>query len=246
MVVLLVLFIILAFLTIDHFAGTYAHRRAVRTAADTPQSERRAPPEQARSLPRLDEVPPGTFIAPGHVWLQVEPAGSVRMGVDRVLLSLLGGVDTLYLVPEGTAIRRGGPLMMIRRGRRALKVCSPIDGTVTRSNASATRDPGRVSGDPFHRGWIYRVVPDRLGHALATMVVPEDATSWIRKEISRLRDLFQRYSGVAVLGAETMADGGIPVETLSDCVVDEQWEDLVSQFFSGAEAVPRRRRLWGA
>jgi len=230
MVVLQILFVILAFLTLDYFVS---RRRTVRASAaaavTTPATS-----DAGVGMPswKGEHVPAGVFLAPGHVWLEPEPSGTVRVGVDRMLLTLLGGLENIYSHPEGTALSQGGPLMMLRCGHRALKVRSPVDGVISAINHEAQENPQRVPEDPFG-AWIYRITPRRLSGALKRMVRPEDASGWLRLELGRLRDALAGLPRVAE--QLTLADGGLPLDDLAERLDDAEWETLVARFFAAPE-----------
>lgn len=235
MVVLLVLFMIISFLTIDYFVQRFERRREI-SATPALATTRRFDRGRSRRRRAMDDpavVPGGVFVAPGHVWMRVEPSGSVQLGVDRLLLSFLGDVDCLYALPEGSAVREGGPLMMLRRGHRALKIRSPIAGAIARVNHPARRSPGRIATDPFGQGWIYRISPTGLADSLGKAVVADRAAAWMRGELLRLRDLLQRAATDGVVGP-SLADGGMPADELAGLIGDGEWQQLVATFFGEA------------
>jgi glycine cleavage system H protein len=233
MVVLLVLFTIISFLTIDYFVQRASQRKLATASAARPVF-RGVPVSASRavSATRVDELPGGLFVGPGHVWLQLEPSGSVRVGVDRLLLSFLGDVEHAYTLPEGTEVRRGGPLVMLRRGDRALRIHSPVDGVVSRVNAKVARSPDRIGASPFDKGWLYRISPVGLSETLGKMHVAQAADAWMRGEVSRLREQLLLHAGNT---EAALADGGVPVHGLGATLNDRQWQDLVSSFFRPPE-----------
>ena len=163
MVALLVLFTILLFLTVDYLA-TRPVRSSVTVASPIP-----AATESVATLPgeALEfEVSPAvgdeTYIAPGHVWVSQTPSGDVRVGIDQVLMTLLGKVECMYPHPEGSAVGRGGPLLMLRNGNRALKIRSPLDGVITRVNHRARGNPEILGSEAGQEGWVYELTPSRL------------------------------------------------------------------------------------
>ena len=225
MVVLLVLSLVLLFLTIDYFVQRSAAPRlalasgaAAVPAAATPHG-----------------LPAGAFLSPGHVWLRVEPEGSVLVGVDRLLLDLLGGVDRVYTLEPGSDVHRGGPLLMLRRGSRALKVRSPLAGRVSTINAEMRDSPAHLVEDPFGAGWVYRIAPQALPESLRATVSGNEAAAFLRRELARLRDLAGELVGPSLEGVPVLADGGPPAADLAEHIGDREWEELVTRFFAAAE-----------
>jgi len=230
MVVLLVLSLVLLFLTIDYFAQQSAARRAVLSLVDMPAQS----PTGSRAT-GAEALPAGMFLSPGHVWLRVEPEGSVLVGADRLLLDLLGGVDHVYTLDPGTDVKRGGPLFMLRRGSRALKVRSPVAGRVASINSEVHQSPAGLSADPLGAGWVYRITPDKLHESLRHAVSGSDATGFMQRELSRLRDLATELAGPLLEGQPVLADGGLPEGDLTERIGDREWEELVTRFFAAAE-----------
>ena len=236
MVVLLVLFMIISFLTIDYFVNRAERRRGM--LATPRRVARSAARRERRKTPGVDpaQLPGGVFVAPGHVWLKVEPSGTVAVGVDRLMLSLLGGeVDCVYAMPEGSELHDGGPLLMLRRGHRALRIRSPVSGVISGVNDRVRRAPQRISADPFDGGWIYRVSPSHLADSLKKTRVAEDASIWMRRELARLREL-AHGAMTGEVAQLTMADGGVPDDSLPELLDNRDWECLVERFFSAETA----------
>jgi glycine cleavage system H protein len=229
---LIALTIILTFLTLDYVVERAAQMRvaaAHRAAAAVPV---RAPvPVESP----MGELPPGLFVGPGHVWVRLAADGSVRVGADRLLLSLLGGLDAAYTLPEGASVREQGPLMMLRRGDRALKVRSPLEGRVTAVNPRVAEAPESVARDPFGE-WIYELQPAPESQGVRGLPTGDEARSWMSREVGRLRERLSELLGGGALGEATMADGGAPSEAFAEHLGDREWEELLSSFFGQHEA----------
>lgn len=228
MVAILILATIITCLTVDYFAERAALRRAARDGVSLPER-----PVSVRTPEDLTRVPAGVFVGPGHAWLELEPAGSVRVGVDRVPLSLLGGVETIEAVPVGTAVRPGDRLAVLRQGERELEVKSPVEGTVTAVNPIAAVNPARIRQEPFENGWLVSLAPRDLGRTLRRLFVAEEARSFLREELAGLRDFLVGLSlaGRGSLATATLPDGGLPVEGLAGRLSDGEWHELTERFF---------------
>lgn len=225
MVAILVLLTIILFLTVDFFV----ERARARSAAPVPAIARpmRAPADVAA-------LPAGVFVAPGHAWMELRPAGDVRLGADRVPLTLLGGVDAVELAPEGSVLHRGDPVAVLRKGEREVKVRTPVDGEVTAVNPALGRRPATLDEHPFGGGWLVRLAPRNLGEALKRMFVADGAVEWMRRELGRLRDLLVGFAARPALAAATLPDGGLPVEGLAARLTDDEWRVLSAALFDPA------------
>jgi glycine cleavage system H protein len=238
MVALLIAFAILLFLTADYLLIMYLRRRAEAKTGVKGEAALELEPEleeRAMGGSRIDQIPEGTYVSYGHVWVQPRENGVFRLGVDRLLIALLGGLEWLYALPEGVPVRKGGPLVMLRKGDRALKVRCPVDGVVAAVNQTVTQDPTKVPPDPFNQGWIYEVTPKNGSSALGSLNYGKKAARWMQGEVNRLLDLVFEFTRQGS-GQLILPDGGFPLDGLGTQIEnglkDEQWEDLVASYFS--------------
>ncbi|HBL26489.1 MAG TPA: hypothetical protein DD490_06610 [Acidobacteria bacterium] len=231
MVAILILATIITCLTVDYFAERSALKRAARNGASLPER-----PVSVRTPEDLTRVPAGVFVGPGHAWLELEPAGAVRVGVDRVPVSLLGGLETIEAVPVGTVVRPGDRLAVLRQGDRDLEVKSPVEGTVTAINPIAAVNAARIGQEPFENGWIVSLMPRDLGGTLRRLFVADEARAFLREELGHLRDFLVglSFAGRGALGVPAMAtlpDGGLPVDGLAGRLTVAEWNELRERFF---------------
>ena len=226
MVAMLVLLTIIICLTIDYLA----ERAKLRRAAQAPDTSIPRP-LSVRVPVDLTNAPAGIFLGRGHSWMELEPAGQVRVGVDRLPLVLLGQVDEIDAVPAGTELRKGERLALLRQGDRTLEVKSPVDGRVAAVNVGLT--PERLLAEPFGAGWIVRMEPRELPATLRLLHVAEEAKAFLRGELANLRDFLAGLSlaGHPSLATATLPDGGLPVEGLAGRLSPEEWQELKDRFF---------------
>lgn len=234
MVALLVVMTILIVLTLDYIVTERARAQLARAVAVAPAPRPVQDTERNLLDARLDALPEGTSVSQGHVWVRPQSHGVVRLGVDRVILALLGQLECLYGLPEGVEVRRGGPLVMLRNGNRALKIRCPADGFISKVNRDASMDPAKVAEDPFHNGWLYEVTLKDAARDMPGIVGGIDAAWWMHREATRLYETANSYMGLRS-PLPTMADGGLPLlplgKQIETSLQDDEWEDLVASYF---------------
>ncbi len=240
MVPIFVVLTILVFLTIDWFVQRAEHRKAAMAAMPARQAGAAHMVMHPVLVPRpapMEAVPAGVLLDQGHTWLQIDPSGAVKLGVDSMAVRLLGGLDKVEVARPGTAVRRGDPILTLRRGARQITMHSPVSGTVAGVNQEAAAQPSRVHRDPFGAGWLVRLTPSDLGASIRSMFVAEEAVAWMNRELQRLRDWLT--APAAAFAGATLQDGGLPADGLAERLDDEQWQSLARAFFEPPEdAIP--------
>ena len=231
MVAILVLLTIITCLTVDYLSERAALRRAA--LAGMPDTIPIPQPVSVRAPEDLSVVPAGVFVGPGHSWLELEPAGAVRLGMDRLPVTLLGGVDGIETVPAGTEVGYGDRVAVLRHGNRSVELRSPVEGVVTDTNPMVLSEPDRLAREPFGSGWLLSLRPRELGSALRRLFVAEEARTFLREEIANLREYLVGLSmaGRGSLATATLPDGGLPVEGLASRMTEEEWEEIKERFF---------------
>lgn len=227
MVAILVLLTIIGFLTIDFLV----QRAAMRKAAAVPVPVVARPSVSVRAPVDIAALPAGVFVGPGHAWMELRPSGNVRLGADRVPLTLLGGVDSVETAPDGAILHRGDVAAVLRKGERSVELRTPVDGVVTGVNTSPEAAPAALAANPFGAGWLVSLAPRNLAASLRRMSVAEEAGTWMRRELARLRDFLVGLGEGGALASATLPDGGLPVEGLAEHLTDPQWRRLTERFF---------------
>jgi glycine cleavage system H lipoate-binding protein len=194
--------------------------------------------------------PPATFVTPSHAWFDLLPSGSVRIGADALVATLVGIPDEVSCLPEGRSVAQGEPLVTIRRGQRELVLRAPLDGVVEK--VQQPRDPHGLVQRPYGASWLCQVRPRELGPVLRAAKIGQEARRWLSGEIGRVRDflcdvLTPQQSSVAVA-----ADGGYPTPGIANQLDPASWNQLVelvlpaaasAEDTSAATAVENRDQL---
>jgi glycine cleavage system H lipoate-binding protein len=168
----------------------------------------------------------GAYYAPNHTWLAPRRRGELEIGVDDLAQRLLPSATSVELPRPGMRVHRGDPIAVVRAGGRAIRVGSPIDGTVLRVNGKARRDPSLVKREPYGRGWLFSLAPADGEY----LKFPQDreADGWMRSERARLCRLVEDALGLAA------ADGGELVAPAPALLGEEGWKKVVASFIRAA------------
>jgi glycine cleavage system H lipoate-binding protein len=165
---------------------------------------------------------PDVFYAPGHTWLHRRKGGSVQLGIDDLAQRLLPSVTAVDLPRPGSTILRGETVATLHGGGRAVRIRSPIAGTIAGVNAAAVRDPTVVKRDGYGRGWLVAIAPS--DPSWAELPHGEAAESWLSRESARWTRFVEERLGFAA------ADGGELLAPAPWLVGEEGWGELRTAF----------------
>ncbi len=164
-------------------------------------------------------------VAPNHTWLERRRGGALRVGVDEIARQILPSATAVELPVPGMVVHRGDPIAVVRAGRRAVHIGSPVDGTIVAVNRSVRRNPSLVKDAPYGGGWLFAIAP----HDTRWRSLPAGARAdaFLADERRRLGRFLEEQLGLAV------ADGGRLVAPVPALLGEEGWKRLVSEFLGG-------------
>jgi ActR/RegA family two-component response regulator/glycine cleavage system H lipoate-binding protein len=170
------------------FVNKLLVKRQARLEALRQPTVRIVSPSQAEGTP-INEycVPGGSFIAPGHTWVRIEPDGQVRVGIDDFASKAMGEIGGVLLPKPGQEVRSGDTLFTCRRGGEELRFQAPVSGKVQDPNAALLGDAGLLSHSPYRDGWVCRIEPRDLTAELTGLKIGRPVVAWYSDEISRLQ-----------------------------------------------------------
>ena len=184
-------------------------------------------PAIAKPIPRF---PLGYFLTPGHVWLNLHPSGKLFMGLDELIQRTLGRVSQISLRKEGEKIEKGEVLAVLSHGDRDIRLFSPIDGTIEKTNAMLEKSPQNFMTSPYKNGWFYVLRPKDLAESLHHFVVADKAKAWWSQELKRLRDFVRARIPQEALAGATLLDGGPPLDEIVEHLDNESFEEFEALF----------------
>lgn len=150
----------------------------------------------------------------GHTWAQLEPDGTVTVGLDDLGRRLLGEPDALDLPMPGDHLQANGTAFHIRKRGARVRVLSPVDGEV-------------LSVDGEDGNWRLRLKPDSIEEpAFRHLLRGSEIRPWLLREMERLQ-LALSAEGAA----PTLADGGVPVSDIAASYPEADWDAVCGKMF---------------
>jgi len=174
---------------------------------------------------KLDEY---CYVHPGHSWIKVLNKDRVKIGIDDIVATTLGSIDSVILPLPGERIRRGSYCGQIIQFEHIFSIVSPLSGEVLKVNKTLASFPNKLTLDPLKKGWMLVVKPDNLDQDIEYCRSGDVLLSWYLKEFkwleSKLSEGFhRRYDNIGI----TLTDGGEISRNLRNYLPKEQYRHLV-------------------
>ncbi|HEY6001355.1 MAG TPA: glycine cleavage system protein H [Anaeromyxobacter sp.] len=161
-------------------------------------------------------------VAPNHTWLERRSGGALRVGLDEIAQRILPSATAVELPARGMVVHRGDPVAVVRAGRHAVRIRSPIDGTIVAVNRRVRRNPSLVKGPSCDRGWLFVIAP--ADGRWRRLPAGARAEAFLLAERRRLARFVEDELGLAA------ADGGDLVAPAPALLGEEGWRKVVSAF----------------
>jgi glycine cleavage system H protein len=105
---------------------------------------------------------------PTHEWVHVQ--GDVAtVGISRFAVEQLTDLILIELPAVGTRITAGKSFGEIESVKAVSELYAPLDGEVTEVNAEVAGNVQVLAEDPYGRGWLIKIRPDRPADASGLM-----------------------------------------------------------------------------
>jgi glycine cleavage system H lipoate-binding protein len=194
MVVIFVILTIALFVTVDYFI----QKRKNIGYASEPKSI---------SLPLsqvLQMIPKGVFLQPSFTWSKIQENGNLAIGLNPMLLGIVGEPDDITLISNSQQVKKGDPLFQIRKGEKKLAIKSPVDGIIMNLNSQVLQNP---SWESVSQNWLYTIKPENVAQEIPLWYIAENAKNWVNEKYKQVKEFFMESLPQTQLGV-TMADGG--------------------------------------
>lgn len=123
-----------------------------------------------------------------HLWVRLEGADRVRIGLDMLAQKSAGQVRYVKLKPAGAQVARKRIFGTIEAGKYIGPLRAPVEGTLVETNAQVVEDPSLVNRDPYGDGWFVVLEPTHLDEDLKELVHgEEEVQAWLEEELANYR-----------------------------------------------------------
>jgi len=157
----------------------------------------------------------------GHAWARPDADGLVTVGLDGFAAKLVGPLASVGLPQIGAAVGQGERAWrLVADDGRAVDMLSPIDGTITEINGELLKTPEAAQADPYGRGWLFRLRPQRLRANSTSLLSGTTARRWMDEAVAGLQRTLSPELGALA------QDGGVPVTGMARIIDPDRWDVL--------------------
>ncbi|PLX20454.1 MAG: hypothetical protein C0599_09045 [Salinivirgaceae bacterium] len=180
------------------------------------------------------KIPMGLFYSKNHTWMQLEKSGFAKVGLDDLLMHITGEVNVYNLKNAGDKVNTGDIIAQIEQNGKQLEIKSPISGKIQSINKSLNKNPEIMNEDPYGKGWILKIKPEKWIAETKSCLVAEDALEWSKKELVRFKDFVATSVGKLTPDATTtiLQEGGELTDKPLTGLPKEVWADFQDEFLT--------------
>ena len=175
------------------------------------------------ALPSWFQIPSNVYLHPGHTWARVEADGTVTVGADDFAHKLVGPTRAALPTP-GADVVQGEAAFYVGDSKKSVPMIAPVDGKVVAVNAEAAKKDDGL-GDPYGKGWLFKVRPTRLKSNLHQLLGGATAKRFLDAAGEALSMRLTPELGAV------LQDGGVPIDGLARAIAGEEWDAVARRFF---------------
>lgn len=182
----------------------------------------------------ISKLPQGLFFSRNHTWTYLEKSGAAKVGLDNLLTHITGEVKLQFLKGPDDIINKGESLAEINQNGKFLRIISPVSGKVLQTNALLDESPDILHDDPYGKGWLCQIKPEKWVEETTTYFLAEEAIKWSKNELERIKD-FLASSSVKYSPAPSMIilqEGGELSGNVLSEMPGEVWQDFQNEFLN--------------
>jgi glycine cleavage system H protein len=178
------------------------------------------------------KIPQGLFFSKFHTWTHLGVSGVARVGLDDLLLHMIGEVKFDHIKAPGEKIKKGDLLARIEHKGNILKIFSPISGEIMEANPVLNANPELLNEDPYVKGWLYKIKPISWTADTYSYYLAEDATLFSRQELDKFKEFISaslgKYSPQPSM--LILQDGGELLDQPLSGLPPEAWQEFQEDF----------------
>jgi glycine cleavage system H protein len=178
------------------------------------------------------KIPQGLFFSKYHIWSHLGVSGIARVGLDDLLLHIVGEVKFSDILEPGHKIQKGELLARIIHEGKILKIYSPISGEIVEANPVLKNNPELLNEDPYVKGWMYKIRPVNWAADTYSYYLADEAIQFSKQELDKFKRFIITSVGndSPIPSMQILQDGGELIDQPLPDFPEEVWQDFQDNF----------------
>jgi glycine cleavage system H protein len=176
--------------------------------------------------------PNGLVFSRQHTWAFLHKSGFARIGLNAMLVKLLGNFEIKFLKNAGDFVSQGEQIACLIIGDRNLSIHAPITGKILKTNTIVRNSSDIIELNPYEKGWLIEVEPQSWITEIANYTMADEAHLWVKSEWARFKDFitFHSYNSMEPSMLRVMQDGGELAENPLNGMPENVWAEFQRDF----------------
>ena len=130
-------------------------------------------------MPEEYVVPENLYYTKEHEWLKIED-DTATMGITDYAQKSLHEIVFVDLPEIKKKVRQMEPIGTVESVKAVSEIYTPISGEIIEVNKELNEKPELVNQDPYGKGWIAKIQPEKLDEEIKNLLDPEKYKEYLK------------------------------------------------------------------
>ena len=130
-------------------------------------------------MPEEYVVPENLYYTKEHEWLKIED-DTATMGITDYAQKSLHEIVFVDLPEIKRKVRQMEPIGTVESVKAVSEIYTPISGEIMEVNKELNEKPELVNQDPYGKGWIAKIRPEKLDEEIKNLLDPEKYREYLK------------------------------------------------------------------
>ena len=130
-------------------------------------------------MPEEYVVPENLYYTKEHEWLKIED-DTATMGITDYAQKSLHEIVFVDLPEIKRKVRQMEPIGTVESVKAVSEIYTPISGEIIEVNKELNEKPELVNQDPYGKGWIAKIRPEKLDEEIKNLLDPEKYREYLK------------------------------------------------------------------
>ena len=130
-------------------------------------------------MPEEYIVPENLYYTKEHEWLKVQGDTAI-MGITDYAQKSLHEIVFVDLPEVGRKVKQMESIGTVESVKAVSEIYTPISGEIIEVNTELNEKPELVNQDPYGKGWIAKIQPEKLDEEIKNLLDPEKYREYLK------------------------------------------------------------------